>query len=492
MFFRALAGLIFAAGLFVRLSYLTQPPLDFHPTRQLHSALIARGMYYENLPGISAIKREMALRQWRAEGVIEPQVFERLVAFSYGLAGGVSDWIPRVYSSVFWVAGGVLLFRVMQAMAGDGGALVGAAFYLLWPFGVSASRSFQPDPLMVALVIAAVWAIRRWEGAPSWHWAVASGLLAGFAIYIKTVAVFFVGPAFLAVILAGPGVRRAIKGAQVWAIAVLAIWPYALYLLDGVVIHGFLLEQFGGRFFPEMWSDPAFYLRWVGELSQAVPFALCLAALVGSLLPARAADRALLMALWGGYALYSFTLPHHISTHDYYSLALIPLTALGLACIAGAVLNRQQSPPWVNRAVFSAALAAGVILAGYQNLTSMKRSDAWQQAEVWQSAGSALHPGASVVILSPDYGMGIEYWGWVVPTVWPTVADQQFEVVSRGQATPFSERFFQLVSGRDYFLVSPASELDEQPELKETLRFCCRLLRREPGYLLYDLNPLQP
>ena len=38
--------LILAAGLALRLFDLTDQPLDFHPTRQLRSAIIERGMYY--------------------------------------------------------------------------------------------------------------------------------------------------------------------------------------------------------------------------------------------------------------------------------------------------------------------------------------------------------------------------------------------------------------------------------------------------------------
>lgn len=36
---------IFAAGIGIRLYDLTDPPLDFHPARQIHSALMARGIY---------------------------------------------------------------------------------------------------------------------------------------------------------------------------------------------------------------------------------------------------------------------------------------------------------------------------------------------------------------------------------------------------------------------------------------------------------------
>ena len=42
--------LILGLGLAIRLFDLTDLPLDFHPTRQLRSAIIARGMYAEMQP----------------------------------------------------------------------------------------------------------------------------------------------------------------------------------------------------------------------------------------------------------------------------------------------------------------------------------------------------------------------------------------------------------------------------------------------------------
>ncbi|HJS29813.1 MAG TPA: hypothetical protein VJ768_09335, partial [Anaerolineales bacterium] len=40
-------AVLYVVGLGVRLADLTDPPLDFHPTRQLRSAIIAREMYLE-------------------------------------------------------------------------------------------------------------------------------------------------------------------------------------------------------------------------------------------------------------------------------------------------------------------------------------------------------------------------------------------------------------------------------------------------------------
>lgn len=61
-----LALLLVGLGLVVRLYDLSDPPLDFHPTRQLHSLIMARGMYFETAPGIPAWQRERAVEMWRA------------------------------------------------------------------------------------------------------------------------------------------------------------------------------------------------------------------------------------------------------------------------------------------------------------------------------------------------------------------------------------------------------------------------------------------
>ena len=79
---------IFVVGLAIRFYDLDDAPLDFHPTRQLHSALMARGMYYENLPNVPEWQRKLAVEQWKQEGLIEPPIMERLAALTYQIAGG--------------------------------------------------------------------------------------------------------------------------------------------------------------------------------------------------------------------------------------------------------------------------------------------------------------------------------------------------------------------------------------------------------------------
>jgi len=106
---RIAVGLIFLAGLVLRLYDLDDPPMDFQPTRQMHSALIARGMYFAGLETAPDWQRERAVQQQRAQGLIEPQIMETLTAAAYRLVGNTDLRIPRLFSILFWSLGGVIL-----------------------------------------------------------------------------------------------------------------------------------------------------------------------------------------------------------------------------------------------------------------------------------------------------------------------------------------------------------------------------------------------
>src|SRR5687768_9945488 len=154
--------LLFAIALTIRLYDLTDLPLDFHPTRQLLSAIKARGLYYETQPdGVPTWKLETAIRQAKLKADVEPVVFEHLVAFTYRFTGE-QLWIARIYSSLFWLIGGVFLFMLVRDLVSFEGAIFSTAYYLFFPYAIIASRSFQPDALMVMLTISFWWIFSRW------------------------------------------------------------------------------------------------------------------------------------------------------------------------------------------------------------------------------------------------------------------------------------------------------------------------------------------
>ena len=120
--------LIFGAALAIRLYDLTDLPLDFHPTRQLVSVLKARGLYFETQPdGISTWHLETGIRQAKLKSDVEPVVFERLVAFTYRFTGE-QVWIARIYSSIFWLAGGIFLFLLVRDLISFESAVFSTAY----------------------------------------------------------------------------------------------------------------------------------------------------------------------------------------------------------------------------------------------------------------------------------------------------------------------------------------------------------------------------
>jgi 4-amino-4-deoxy-L-arabinose transferase-like glycosyltransferase len=475
----ALFVLIFIVGLAVRLYDLADPPLDFHPTRQLHSAIIARGMYYQQHGGVPAWQQEMAVKQWRMEGIIEPQVFERLAAWSYTFTGGPDLRIPRLYAVLFWMAAAVFVTLLALELVGLAGAAVSAAFFLTWSYGVIASRSFQPEPLMIALIAAALWAAVRWERDPSWRWAVLAGLLAGLAVYIKLVAVFLVAPAFAVLILSRFGLH-AFKNRQAWVMAGLAVLPSLVYYVDGVLLNDYLVGQFASRFFPHMWLDPAFYLRWISNLSRMLPFVMVLISLGAVLLLQRTAHRAFLFSLWLGYAALGLTLPHHISTHDYYHLPLSLPIAFGIGAIAQTLYYNFRGPGWFVRAAAAALLITALLLNAFDARTTLKRFDAAAQADTWAQIAAHIGPDASVTALVSDYGTGLQYYGWINPILWPSSA----EIGDRSVQNLFAAQ----AASRMFFLVTRFDDFERQPELKELLYQNYSVLAQTPDYLLFDLR----
>src|SRR5687767_7992168 len=88
--------LLLGLGLTLRLLDLTDPPLDFHSSRQLRNSLVARDIYYNLLPDADSQTLELTSSFYRTVGQYEPPVIESLVAVSYLAAGGENYAAPRV------------------------------------------------------------------------------------------------------------------------------------------------------------------------------------------------------------------------------------------------------------------------------------------------------------------------------------------------------------------------------------------------------------
>ncbi len=493
--------LIFGAAFAIRLYDLTDLPLDFHPTRQLLSAIKARGLYYETQPdGVPTWKLETAIRMARLKADVEPVVFERLVAFTYRFTGE-QLWVARIYSSLFWLIGGIFLFVLAREFVSFEGALISTTYYLIFPYAIIASRSFQPDPIMVMLVLSFWWMFTRYltpnpspeRRGGQWLVAILAGLLGGLAIFIKFSGVFFVIGGALGLALSRFTLRDLLRNVQVWIVVLLGALPASIYLVYGLFIRGDLASQFSGRFFPALLLSPYNYLQWSTKANVAAGGIFIMLGLLSFFLIKDRRLQIFLYGLWGSYILFGLFFDYHIATHDYYHLPFIPIVGLSLAPLGDwffARLTEATVQRWMRSAVY-VILIYGLFSVLWNVRNQMKAVDYRPEAAMWAEIGEHFEREGRVIALTQDYGSRLQYWGWRTASTWPYVGDTAFANMRAGIFT-FNDLFDRYSSKMTYFLVTDFDEFNRQPELKERLINSYPIAFQSDGYLIFDLkHPIQ-
>lgn len=480
-------------GLGLRLVDLTDPPFDFHPTRQLRAAIIARGMYFEMLPDADPIMREQASQLRVMLKSYEPQVFERIVALTYLAAGGEHLWIARLFAILFWCVGGGLLFDLARRVVSWRGGLVALGYYLLQPLAVSASRSFQPDPLVTMWILVTLWTAYRWNRLRSWRWAVTTGLIAGLTLLIKVTAVFFLAPAVILLVLDMWGLRQVLRRWEVWVAAGLAsLIPAAYYIAQLGSYSASYFEFWTGSFY-NLWFEPAFYVQWLKLLDRLFNLALLVAGLLGVAILSIKGVRNALLGMWIGYGIYGMCFPFQIKSHEYYSLMFVPVVALSLAALGELLLENLKAKTWFWRLVVSAAVLVGVAYPVWTTYTGMVGVNYAGEAAAWTKMGRELPAEGQILALTHDYGVRIGYYGWRFVHLWPGT-DEFYMLSMRAnsdgqEVEDFEQLFLTETRNMDYFLITRFDQLEAQPLLKDRLYSQYPIVGQGDGYILFDLKP---
>ena len=487
-----LLGLVFLLGFAIRIYDLKDPPLDFHPTRQLRSALISRAVYYELDPTADPAIRSLA-KQLASLEVYEPPILESIVGATYAVIHSEKFWISRIYNAFFWCVGGLVLYALSKKHLSLGAILIGLAFYFFLPFSVIASRSFQPDPWMVMWILLSGLFIVKWSAEQSWKWAIVAGLVGGFAILVKSVAAFFVLGIYAAVILDKLGIKGIFKTLQPWVMAALAIVPTAVYYL--------LFNQGRSSDFFSFWFvslsglllETEFYADWLAMVKGLMGLTTFALGIVGAIVASRRL-KPFLIGSWVGYGLYGLIFPYQYTTHEYYHIALVPIVALSMMPIVDLILNQVKDQHWIWRA----GVAGVVVFASFYGLwvsRSILFASNYQNEPVsWKRVGEAIPEDHSFIALTADYGMRLRYYGWrMMSASWPSNADLNLFSLAGNDPLEYESYFEEATTGKDYFVVTAFSELDSQPQLKEILYDDYPVFSEGNGFIIFDLmNPLNP
>jgi len=479
---------ILICGFTTRLYDLTDPPLDYASTRQLRSAIIARGIYFGAAEDVSDRERTVALSEMNSQEKLEPEIFETLIAFVYLIVGGEYVWIARIFSSLFWTLGGLALYSLTKEMVSDAGAVIALIFYLFTPFGLLASRTFQPDPMMTAAIILSWLSFYRWSTTRTWKGALIAGLAAGGTILIKPTSVFFLFFGMAVVVITEYKLRYIFKDLQIWLIGALSAAPAVLYNLYGYFISGNLRGQFKGRLFnPKLWGDLAFYSDWLRTTNEVLGHrVIFIAALLGLILIRKKTSRGLLVGTWIGFGVFGFAVSYYVTTHSYYLLPIIPLAAISIGAVADWVFT------WLVKIKLRGLIWAGtlavVILGVGLGYYTYQRKDFRHEPGYYFKVASYVSPDDKIIALSQDYGFRLAYYGWINLQNWTRLERLIPPGEKITEQDSYSSRFETVMEKYDFFIITRMKDFREQPDLRNELTDHYPVLVESGGFMIFDLR----
>jgi 4-amino-4-deoxy-L-arabinose transferase-like glycosyltransferase len=486
------ATALFAAALGVRLYHINDPPLQFHATRQYRSLLIARSYYFDSQADVPQWKKQIASISRQRQGMLEPPILAAVVSLAYRLTGGEHFWIPPLLSSIFWLIGGGFLYLIALRLAGPTAALFAAAFYLFLPFAIVASRSFQPDPLMIMLLLASVFAVLRYHESPSYMRLGVAAVTAASAFMVKPACLFTIVGAFVALAVSKQGVRRGLMSRDTLLFCAIMLLPTLTIYLYGLWTARFLLGEAEKTLLPQLWFSRFFWRSWLANIGLTVGWGPFVGALFGVLLFGDGLPVALMIGLWVGYVVFGLVFNYNLATHDYYQLQLIPVVALSIGPVAALLMNalRQRRPnlPWPIGSwgilLLPLCLAIAVAKARLDN------PDTAREVRSKEEIGEQVNHSSRNIFLSGDYGVPLEYHGLLSGFPWPLASDLEWERLAGVPGLDAGERFSTWFAKRapEYFIVEDFHELEQQPDLKRFLTSRFPVVAQTDAYLIFRLK----
>ena len=482
---------LFAAAFCVRIYHIDEAPLVFHPNRQYHSAMIARAMYFNRTKAVADWQREMANLSREQEVVGEMPILEYLSSIGYQIAGGERLWIPKLMSVLFWLTGGVFLYRFVSRVISADAAVVSVMFFLFLPYGVVASRSFQPNPLMIMLLVISITVIYNYFEQSTVKNLLTAAVVSSLTLFVYPTSVFPLLTVIVVLALYAKGFWGALRNFQYWLFGVILVLPTALYYFHTIFVAGNIKGYVKVAFLPHILLESFFWRGWLVQIDKVIGLAGLIGGLIGFLMLPRGMLKRLLGALWFSYIVYAFLFSYHIHTHDYYQLPIVPTIAISIGGLADAILGRlrEACAKWYQRAAALAVILFAVYLSIYTVMPQLYNPGVQQYVRMSEEIGDVVGHSTKTLFLTYAYGKPLRYHGQVAGSNWPNGGDFRAWQMSGLPMQGAEERFKALSKdGYEYFIVTDFQEFEQQQDLKQFLTRNFPLQVKNQGYLIFDLR----
>jgi hypothetical protein len=377
---RWLLGLILLVLFLIRAGCADQPIVENYVGRQVPTAMVARNLER----GSGLLRPQLDTAPFPSYFLVEPPLYELGAVVLRTITGSSLTAAGRTLSALAMVLAAWGLFELARRRQGERLALWAVSAFAVFPLTIRYGRAFQPDAMMLGMVLSglACWDRFFASGLRSWMLAGWCLLAVGFAVKV-TSAVLLVP--LLIVIVAAP---RARYGPVVCSTVLPAIcwYAWANWLVDSGA---------GSRASADnraLWlgiAGPAPLLEretldWVVRFLFARAFTPVGAALALWGLFQRRHARFELWWIWGISGLVLMALLSRKLHHEYYWLILAPVVAVGV----GAALE----PLAARRRVFAVVLVAALLSSTWLFVRST-----WQTPREWSHLESAARTVARIV-----------------------------------------------------------------------------------------------
>lgn len=492
-----IALILFVTSFGIRVVGVTQIPMNYHPIKQYRAALTARAFYYSQLDDIPGWEKEVAESSLHRIGFLGPPVVDSIAATIYRIFGAEALWIPKLLSSIYWMVGGFFLYAIAHKMMSEDAALVSTSIYLFLPFGVISSQSFQPDPLMIMLMIISIYTIIVQHDHPTIIGLMGMGIISAAAILVKPVSVFIIFGAYFVLQYHKKGLNRNLVLDKDNILFVLfALFPALLYYGYGILNTEALDQQAQKSFIPQLFLQFNFWDGWLKRIRIAVGFTMFLGGMLGVFLYPAGWQKKLLFGLWIGYLAMCFAFNYTISTHDYYHLPLFPIIALSFGSFADILtqnLRQQASHRHLQLGIWGILFLALFLGAGTSVQALRKLPDYQSEILLAEDVGKAVSHSTRNIFLAPHDGKALMYYGKLSGQYWPYWYDIRDEKLWGIKNLLPGERLHILGAGinPEYFIVTDLEELENQSDLKEYLNENFPVAIKDSRFVIYQLEMAQ-
>jgi 4-amino-4-deoxy-L-arabinose transferase-like glycosyltransferase len=362
-------GLLFLT-FWIRAVRVDQPIVENYVGRQIPTAMVARNLER----GSGFFRPQLDTAPLPNYFMVEPPLYEELVVGFQRATGWPLTWSGRWISALAMTLAAWGLFGLVRRREGVEVAMGSLAVFAIFPVTIRYGRAFQPDALMLGLVLAGLCYWDEYEAGGGRLWLLLGSVLLAAGLAVKVTAAYVLVPLFVGIVRT----RRAEK----MALAGLLLIPALLWYIHAASVIG---EGVGSR---ASVDNQAIWLRTLSW--GAFAHGETVRAALGHLVVRSFTPLGLLLAVvglclmrpwnrfWLSWAIAALAMLAALAAklhHEYYFLALAPVVAVGV----GRSLARWAEQGRVGKLLAWGAGCGLVVLAGLGSASTWRTPAEWAE-----------------------------------------------------------------------------------------------------------------